>query len=575
MTHDCDVLIVGAGPVGTTLALELALHGVSFRIIDQAPVRNDKSRALIVQPRTLELLDRHGAANALVHRGCSIRGALIYLQKQTAVDVELDNLGTTDTDFPLPLIVSQAETERFLDESLSKYDMSVERPVTATEVVQDESGVTTTLKTPDGKTDTVRSKYVVGCDGAHSLVRKAANLTFKGAPYPQDFVLCDAHLRDSNLPRNRMGLHLGRKGALVLLPFEDDVIRLVASGPQVFEDTEGGPTLEQFQSYFSSITPPGSGTLHDALWISHFRLHHRGVDRYRNGRLFVAGDAAHIHSPAGGQGMNAGIQDAINLGWKLALALSYLRDGNDGNDDNRGSSAASAAAARRSADALLDTYDAERRPVGQDLLRGTDRIFRFVSTGNPFFVAVRNFLVRWVVPFVVRSARRRKAFFQFISEFGITYRRTGHGIVGTAKGFRGPVRGGDRLPDGPLRKGGEGAETTLHRVCVGRPHHFLVFAGGGAGASSAGNKAWDESQLVAAGERVVKACRTEVEVHFLQAGNGTKASSAFEWYTDPEARLHERFGFAAPGYVLVRPDGYIAHIGPLAKLDQLLSFLEG
>lgn len=570
MTYECDVLIVGAGPVGTTLALELALHGVSFRIIDQAPVRSDKSRSLVVQPRTLELLNRHGAVDALVQRGRSLHGGIVYLEKQAVVHFDLDNLDITGTEFPHLVNVSQAETEKFLDECLSKYDISVQRPITATEIIQDKDGVTTTLKAADGKTDTIRTKYVVGCDGAHSVVRKAANLTFKGAPYPQDFLLCDVHLRDSNLPQDLIGLHLRPKGVLALLPLDKEIIRIVASGYQVAEN-EGEPTLEQFQTYFTAATPPGSGTLDDPIWMTRFRLHHRGVNRYRDGRLFVAGDAAHIHSPAGGQGMNAGIQDAINLGWKLALALAVPRE------DGGKASPSPPSAAR--AEALLDSYDAERYPVGRALLKGTDRMFTFISSSSPLYVLIRNFLVKYVMPFVVRSEKRRLTFYQYISQLGITYRGSSK-IVGTAKGFRGPVRGGDRLLDGglllPTEEGGGAArETTLHQVCVGAAHHFLVFAGDAAAGGPFAGKAADENQLVAAAEEVTKASSSKVQVHYIQAGDVQLCPRAAEWYADPEGRLHEQFGFGSPGYVFVRPDGYVAHIGPLGKLDQLISFLKG
>jgi 2-polyprenyl-6-methoxyphenol hydroxylase-like FAD-dependent oxidoreductase len=297
MTHDCDVLIVGAGPVGTTLALELALHHVSFRIVDQAPVRSNKSRALVVQPRTLELLNRHGASDVLVRRGRSIRGGAAYVKGQLAVNLDFDDLGVTDTEFVLPLNISQAETECFLDDCLSKYNIVIERPFTATQIVQDDNGVNTTLKSSDGKTIYVRSKYVVGCDGAHSLVRKTAKtLKFEGAAYPHDFLLCDVHLHDSNLPQDRVSLFLNPKGVLALFPLSDKTIRIVASGDGVIPKDQEEPTLEQFQSYFSAVTQPGSGTLRDPVWISRFRLHHRCVNHYREGRLFLAGDAAHIRT---------------------------------------------------------------------------------------------------------------------------------------------------------------------------------------------------------------------------------------------------------------------------------------
>jgi 2-polyprenyl-6-methoxyphenol hydroxylase-like FAD-dependent oxidoreductase len=478
----------------------------------------------------------------------------LYIRGELAVKMQLDDLGTTNTEFPLPLNISQALTEEFLEECLSKYGISVERPVTATNVIQDASGVTTTLEMPGGKSETVRSKYVVGCDGAHSVVRHAAkNLTFKGAAYPQDFMLCDAHLRDSNIPQDRISLHLGRTGVLGMFPMNDSVVRIFGSKQQVVADTQDEPTLEQFQAFFADMTPPDAGTLHDPIWLTRFRLHHRCVNSYREGRLFVAGDAAHIHSPAGGQGMNTGIQDAINLGWKLAHALALQSQTQP--DEAK-------------ADALLDTYSAERLPVGLALLRGTDRIFTFFSTTNRFLIPLRNLLVRYVIPLIARIRWLRHNFFLFMSEFGINYRGCS-GIVGTATGFRGPVRGGDRLPDGRVLA--EDGETGLQRVCVGAAGHLLLFAGVASGAGSKG--VLGEDELEAAGERVVKAMKSEVRVHFI-AGGGKPGEGA-EWYTDPGGALHAQFGFGKPGYVLVRPDGYVAHIGPLAKLDQLLSFLEG
>ncbi|KAK4157528.1 FAD binding domain-containing protein [Chaetomidium leptoderma] len=580
MTHDCDVLVVGAGPVGMALALELALQGVSFRIIDRVPVRNENSRALVMQPRTLELLNRHGAADTMISRGRIVRGGEVYINKQRASGLRLDDLGTTDTEFPLPLNVSQVETEKFLDECLSKYDISVERPVTATSIIQDDTGVTSTLELPDGKSETIRSKYVVGCDGAHSVVRHASEkMTFPGAPYPQDFVLCDVHLHDSNIDQNLFSLHLSNKGVLGLLPINNEIVRVVASRSQLAVEDQDLPTLDQLQAYFTTMTPPGSGTLYDPVWLTRFRLHHRCVNQYRDGRLFVAGDAAHIHSPAGGQGMNAGIQDAINLGWKLAHSLS-LQSQQPKSDDPQSFTATAAAAA---ADALLDTYDLERRPVGLALLQGTDRIFAFISSPNPWFVPFRNFVLRHIVPRVSKSQARRKKMFHFMSQFGVSYRGCTR-LVGEASsscGFfrRGAaaaaaaVRGGDRLPDGKLWRdmtNSDERETSLQRVCVGAPHHLLLFSGRGGGLGQGG-------ELERAAERVVAACHTVVKVHYIAGDDGGRLSQGGpEWFADPAGGLHARFGFGdKAGYVLVRPDGYVAHIGPLAKLDQFVSFLDG
>lgn len=593
MTQDCDVLVVGAGPVGTALALELALHHVSFRIVDQRPVRNDKSRALVVQPRTLELLNRHGAADIIVRRGRILHGGATYINNQLIASTDMDDLDPADTEFSRPLNVSQVLTETFLEECLSKYDVRVERPVTASGIVQDDSGVTVTLELPDGKTETIRSKYVVGCDGAHSVVRHASEkMTFPGATYPQEFVLCDTHLRDTVLPMDRTSIYLDDKGALAILPMDDDVVRVIVSRRAVPVASQDVPTLDQIQAYFDSMTPPGAGTLADSTWLTCFRLHHRCVNQYRDGRLFVAGDAAHIHSPAGGLGMNTGIQDAINLGWKLARALALQSHQPPKPSSPTPTATAAAATAAAAADALLDTYDLERRPVGQAILRGTDRLFTLISAPNPWTVPLRNLVMGHVLPRVGRWH-----LFRFTSQFGVNYRgrtrlvgdgwgRRGGRLLfpggwwggGGSVGGGGLVRGGDRMLDGMLLAGGsspgETRETRLQKVLVGAPHHLVLFAGGGKRGVAA------VAELERAAERAVAACKMEVRVHYIVAAaagaEGRAAVEREEWYADAEGKLHAKFGFAkGPGYVLVRPDGYVAHIGPLARLDRFVAFLDG
>lgn len=279
----------------------------------------------------------------------------------------LRDRGFDDTEFSLPTMVSQERTEYFLDECLKKHGMEVERPVAATEIVQDADGVTVTLRKGvfderDGAEDqrpseTIRARYVVGCDGAHSAVRHAAsNIKFLGAAYPQEFMLADVHISDTNLPLDRVVISFG-KGVVLIFPMEGDLIRLVVSGSGLQIGDPAGrkdPVLEDLLPYFESFLPPGRGTLHNPQWLARFRLHHRAVDHYREGRLFLAGDAAHIHSPMGGQGMNTGMQDAVNLAWKLAAVIRPSKDAptvdgklpRETNDD----------------EALLDSYHAERWP---------------------------------------------------------------------------------------------------------------------------------------------------------------------------------------------------------------------
>lgn len=317
-----DVLIIGGGPTGTTLALELAVNNIPFRLVDKVLCRSDKSRALAVQPRTLELLNRHGHVHELIQRGNQGSGGTFFIHGKRIVDLDFsDTHAGEDTIFPNTLMISQSDTERFLDERLAQHGHAVEFGLEAMSIAQDADGVTATLRNVQGAKDveTIRAKYVVGADGAHSAVRHAAkDITFDGAAYPQDFILCDTRIRNSVLPWNRFSVCWGY-GTMVVFPLKDGMVRIVASRPDHHADEEEEPQLQDFQDWIDCMAP-GGGELYDPFWLARFRLHHRVASNYRQGRLFVAGDAAHIHSPAGGQGMNTGSK------WLLSLPARWLLD---------------------------------------------------------------------------------------------------------------------------------------------------------------------------------------------------------------------------------------------------------
>ncbi|KAI2640344.1 FAD binding domain-containing protein [Hypomontagnella submonticulosa] len=532
-TSELEVLIVGGGPTGVTLALELAVHGIRFRIIDKEEQRSDKSRALGVQPRTLELLNRHGDVQKLISQGNLSSGTTFYLNGKKAADVDISGLAE-DTAFPLILIISQCQTEAFLDECLGKYGFAVEHGLEARSIVQDPDGVTVTLSHPNGVEETVRAKYVVGADGAHSIVRRAATgLAFEGAAYPQDFILCDAHIRDPRISWNRFSLCMGR-GSLAVFPLKDGTVRVVASrmGPKVDAD----PTLEDFQAMFNQLHPD-AGELYDPTWITQFHLHHRGVNSYRDNRLLVAGDAAHIHSPAGAQGMNTGIQDSVNLGWKLAKVIRGERP-----------------------DSFLDSYDRERRPIGQNLLETSDKMFTWGCSANPFFVSFRNVMFTWVLPWFVSSRNRRANIYKFISEFGINYRDSS--IVGTSSGFSGPVMGGDRVPDRKVRNLGE--EKYFQELITPDTHHLVIFSG--VGEHSAQMKTVLEAQSVLKDNNPDRA---KIHIIFDESTD----TEGVPGYIDIAGRLHKNFGFSQPSYVYIRPDGYVEHIGLLSKINEFSEWL--
>lgn len=298
-----DVLIVGAGPVGMALAIELSIQGVSFRIVDKAAERSDKSRAIGLHARTLEMLNRYGdlPQQELLSKAGRIRGNALWVGGQRfktfdgSVRAAASGL-TSDTQFPGIFIISQVETENFLAARLDEKGVVVESPVAVQSIVQDDSGVSVALVTARGEEETVRCKYVVGCDGAHSVVRHSMDVQFEGDVYPQDFILADSEYEWEG-PSDKSQVFVG-DGVALVFPFKDGSARFVVSRPaNVATDAE--PTLQDIQDCFDTFLPTDASfpklKLHDAKWVARFHLHHRCATKYRDGRLFVAGDAAHIH----------------------------------------------------------------------------------------------------------------------------------------------------------------------------------------------------------------------------------------------------------------------------------------
>ncbi|MCB9793804.1 MAG: FAD-dependent monooxygenase, partial [Alphaproteobacteria bacterium] len=428
MSAEPRVLIAGAGPTGQALSLALSAMGVPHRLIDALPERTPHSRALVLQARSLELLSAYGLAEGLLREGQTGVEARIYVNRELAALVPLSDFAIGDTAYPFPLVVSQERTEAALDAGLAARGVTVERPVRLVDFSQDAEGVHARLEHADGREEALRVQWLVGCDGAHSVVRKGAGLSFEGAAYPQDFMLADVHV-DWELPDDRVCVFLRSGGTLAVLPFkEPGLVRLIATrASEATADQE--PTLEEFEAIFREAVP-GEVRLHDPVWVSRFRLHHRGVDRYRAGRVFVAGDAAHIHSPAGGQGMNTGIQDALNLGWKLGLVCLGEAD-----------------------EALLESYDAERAPVGRRLLGWTDRAFSLASSDNVLIAAARSLLVPWLAPKLTADPARRARVYRFVSQLSIRYRESPLALAWEGprpEGFSQGPAPGDRGPGGAL-----------------------------------------------------------------------------------------------------------------------------
>jgi len=535
-----DALIVGAGPTGLALATQLHAFGARFRLIDRLEDRGRESRALGVQARTLELLQTLGLGEALVARGSTSTRLVLHLDARTVAELRLGDFAATDTRFPFILFVSQAETEALLAEKLRSAGIEIERGVELTEAEQGGGDdVRCALRHAGGREERVRAKFLVGCDGAHSTVRRISEVPFEGGSYPQEFVLGDVEA-DGALVSGAINSFVDRGVAMFFPLGRPATWRVIAMAAAAGEgEGEGGRSpgadvhdlsLDELQAVVDAPTG-GSVRVRDPVWLTRFRLHHRQTAHYRAGRLFLAGDAAHIHSPVGAQGMNTGIQDAWNLGWKLALV------------------------ARGSADPrLLDSYEAERWPVGRFLLRYTDRAFGALTraTSRGAIAGWARRVVPRLLPRVYESRRLRAFAFRFVSELGIHYRRSPAVVEGEPR-LRGGPRAGDRLPDGSLTI--DGRPGWLQEAIAAAPRLALLLCGEPA--------AWDAGHL------------DELRARFdgLLAIHRLTSRAHPGALVDERGEVLARLGVRDAAQYLVRPDGHVAFRCAGRELSALESYL--
>jgi 2-polyprenyl-6-methoxyphenol hydroxylase-like FAD-dependent oxidoreductase len=363
------VLVVGAGPVGLTMAAELARYRVPVRIVDMAPVRSDKSKALAVWPRTLELLERAGCAGAFAATGLKTGAANILAGSQRIVRITFEAVASP---FPYLLIIPQSETERLLAAQLEALGGRIERGVRLTGFADSGGSVSCAVRHANGTAETIDASWLIGCDGAHSTVRGTLAMPFDGDTLASNFVLADVHAAGFPMPGTELAIFWHQDGLVACFPIATDRYRIIAdvgTGPRL------DPTFEEIQAIVARRIP-GDVRLSDPVWLSGFGVNERKVRDYRAGRVFVAGDAAHIHSPAGGQGMNTGMQDAFNLAWKLALVEHGL-----------------------ACPELLDSYSVERSAVAKQVLSDSGRLTRVAMVKNPAAQDLRDYVAHRIFGF--------------------------------------------------------------------------------------------------------------------------------------------------------------------------------
>jgi len=423
------VLVTGAGPVGLTMAMSLKRLGVDVRIIDRNAARTDKSKALVIWPRTLELLDIQGCAQAFVAAGMRGAGARMLAGGKEIVRVRFD---TARSVFRYALLIPQSETERVLEEELARLGVRVERQVDLHSFAQDDHGVSVVLDGPNGRTENARVDWLMGCDGAHSAVRMGLGAQFEGNTLRSEWMLGDLRI-DGPLPQDELTICWTEHGVLALFPMIGGRFRVIADMGENVADAAPPPTLEELQAVIAQRGPAGL-TAHDAVWLSRFRINERKVRDYRDGRVFLAGDAAHIHSPAGGQGMNTGMQDAFNLAWKLALVVHG-----------------------HAKPELLDSYSPERSAIGEQVLRNAGRLTEIGITRNRLLQELRNVAVSTLGQFAMVQQR----IVDQLTEVDLEYPDSP--LTQSPRGTARHPAGGERAVDVALLES-DGGDARLHEL---------------------------------------------------------------------------------------------------------------
>ncbi|KDR40396.1 FAD-binding monooxygenase [Caballeronia glathei] len=520
------VLIVGAGPTGLAAAMSLARAHIPVRLIDKAHEPSPYSRAIGLQARTLELFEQHRIVAPFLELGHRARVANLYSNGQRLARLDFDPLQTR---YPYLLFLDQSETERLLTEHLKTFSVRIERGVELHDFSQGAAGVQASLRHPNGREETLRPSYMIAADGAHSLVRHRLDIGFAGKTYEQTFLLADVQA-DSDWPDDEFHIFASGEGLAALFPMGGGRARLIADLPTP-PAAGARPTLEECRALVERRVHHRV-KLSNLGWSSHFQLNSRMVDRLRVDRIFLAGDAAHVHSPAGAQGMNTGIQEALNLGWKIARML-----------------------AGGASERLLDTYHIERHPIERDVLRQSNMLTQMAGAEHGPMKLMRDH----VMPALAAIGPLRDAMRRTVSELSIQYRRSPLTLERLLDG--GP-RAGERAPDARVHVV-DGPLGRAPGVCCLYDLHdpawfslFLLVTPTGeddialAPATISIAHAMRDNDLGSLGDALERILPNAVRVWRITDTHGEGARS-----------LTDNYGRTRPSFYLVRPDGYIAARG--------------
>ena len=524
MSNIGTVLVVGAGPTGMTAAMELSRLGIPVRLVEKTAKPATTSRAVGVQARTLELFEQRGIAAQLVGRGNQGVAVSAYGGGKRVFRLEFKSL---DSKYKYILFVSQAETEATLRDAIGKNGVKIEWETSLIGFAQAEHGdtVTAILQHSDGALENLSCAYLVSAEGAHSTVRETLGLAFEGKSLTEQYALGDLHI-DGDLADSDVHVFSSEHGFLGMFPMGNKRFRLIASNPisKPSKDTE--PSIEELQRLYDQRSPIPA-KFHDMTWSSWFHINSRMIHQLRSGRIFLGGDSAHIHSPAGAQGMNTGIQDMIDLSWKLAMVLKG-----------------------EAKEEILDTYATDRVPVIRNVLTKTEGLTKAIGEENPIFRSVFNHLAPWFVgtDFVQHNSTER------MSQLSLNYRESALSVSHSSSGS---LKAGDRLPD--LRVVVLNKEGSTDQ----QPETSSIF------------HLMDPSGLTLFYSNISEPSKTHARInsalgawHRLMRGHQIAAGS------DIDGKVFKDLFGAASSILLVRPDGYIAFVGNEEAIPQLAEYCE-
>ncbi len=510
-----DCLIVGAGPVGLTLACQLKAFGSRVRIIDKLDGPALRTKAVAVWSRTAEIFEQMGLIDRFLNKGLKCYGTSFFANGKRAAHLSLDGI---ESRYNFALLVPQHETEAILRERLSELGVQVEYGKRLLSVNQSSDRVETLLESGES----LESSWLVGCDGAHSGVRGALDLRFDGRKIESQWIVADCRI--DGLPLDdEVLLFLHNEGPMGLFPLGGNVFRMVAETEPVMDSSNEGRAefeacrLVKLRLHMESVQ------VQEAKNAGYFSIHERQVEEYKVGRVFLAGDSAHVHSPLGGQGMNTGIQDAHNLSWKLALVTQGLMR-----------------------DSVLESYHQERHPVGEWLVQTTSHGTEMLTSRNPIIATFRTQAVRFLASLPPVKDKVRDT----LGELEINYRDRGlskePGFIGQGWRFGQGVKAGERAPDGVVRS--QGQETRLLQLLRGCRLHLLLFDGPA-----------KPGRLQAMVERLNRSYSSVVNVIFV--GLDAEAPDWLDalYLYDHNRELYKLYAANEQSAYLIRPDGYVLY----------------